>query len=254
MESFDDSLVKDKPAKAYLGVDRGFIFFEDTGIPWRGITSVEEDEEDHTIERLYIDGRKVAHRNVGGVYTAKVTSYDDPFNRVDIFEDEVGFSYRERYEVDGEEFYRLHLVHAGTVQHLGTKRESVNATPTPNTMSWDISTRPVRLGAGFYGSHLILDSSEIYDWILRDIENVLYGWLPNTTPRIPDIEEIYEIFATMNLVIIDHGDGTWSAVGHHTMIQMLDTTEFQITTPTAEMLTEYEYSIESLVRDERWLE
>ena len=95
-------------------------------------------------------------------------------------------------------------------------------------------------------------SALIFEWILRDIEDILYGWLDNTTPRIPGVEEMYAIFATMNLVIIDHGDGTWSAVGHETMIRMLDSTEFEINTPSAEYIDEETYDIESLIRDDRW--
>lgn len=238
----------------FSGVDRAFIFFQNSGgVPWKGITSVDEDEEDFRYETYYVDGKKVGHSHIAGDYSASVNSYDDPTLLIDDVEAIFGFSYREHYNSDGENQYRLHLVQNIDLWSNGSKTETVNQSSTPTTYSWGISAIGTDLSDEVFGSHLILDSGVIQPWIMRDIENILYGTGDNE-PKIPSIDEIYDIFATMNLVIIDHGDGTWSAVGHETMIKMLDATEFAISSPTAEYVEEDTYEIESLIRDERWLE
>lgn len=241
--------------KASIGVDRGFIFFDNgEGRAWRGITNVKDDEGESRIEVCYIDGKKISQRHIAGDYSATVASYDDPFGDEDLREREFGISYREHYVLDGEEFYRLHLIHGVSIVWNGMSYSTINDSSTPDTHSWSLVTTDVQLSDNIRGSHLILDSGEIYEWILRDIEDILYGWKPDTSPRIPTIEEMYEIFSLMNLVIIDHGDGTWSAVGHASMIEMLDPNTFAITTPSAEMVDADTYTIESLVRNEQWLE
>lgn len=238
------------------GIDRGFIFFENSGgAIWRGLTGIDENEEDFRMESYYVDGRKVAHTHIAGTYSASVTSFDDPFGDINLDYAIFGFTYRERYTVGEEEYYKLHIVHNVSVVYQGSVTETVNTSEEPTTHGWELYTTNSDLAYDVNGAHIIIDSGVIQEWIMRDLENILYGTLDeDQPPRIPSIEEIYDIFATMNLVIIDHGDGTWSAVGHETMIKMLDATEFAIDSPTAEYVEEDTYEIESLIRDERWLE
>lgn len=240
-------------ANGVIGLDRGFLYPPDSdGVPWVGLTSLEEQEDGFRLETYHVDGRKVGHRHVAGNYTATLASYDDPFKDRKYEGVLFGVSYREMLSNDD---YRLHIVQGLSVSKAGFTRSSVNPTPTPETHSWYMAAVDIPLGDDVHGSHLILDSALIYPWVLRDIEAVLYGY-PNGGARIPTIDEIYDIFATMNLVIIDHGDGTWSAVGHDVMVAMLDSTEFMISSPTVEMVDgeEHTYDVESLIRDDRWLE
>ena len=244
--------------RTYYGLDRGFIFLPgDRGIPWRGLTSLESSDDGATIESCYLDGKKISHRYVAGDYLATIESYDDPFADPEfdggIQNIPFGFTYREKFSENGKEHYRLHIIHEVSISNTGHTVETINAGPMPDTYRWSMSGLKSYLSTNYVGSHLILDSSVLYEWILRDVEAILYGY-PDGNPRIPSIAEMYAIFATMNLIIIDHGDGTWSAEGHRTMIGMLDSTEFQIVTPTAEYISDYEYSIDSLIRNAAWLE
>lgn len=242
--------------RVYLGIDRGFIFFENIpGVPWRGITDIEEREEDYTIEKYYLEGRLIGRRYIKGNYSATISSYDDPFVHPDISEPPVAISYRESFRTEQGEFYRLHIVHGVTMIQTGATRSSLSDSPEADTFSWEAYSIDEELSDEVVGSHLILDSSLIYPWVLRDIEAVLYGY-PDGGARIPSIDELYEFFAMMNLVIIDHGDGTWSAVGHDAMVAMIDATEFEIVSPTIYFDEEHPrtFDIESLIRDERWLE
>lgn len=242
--------------RAYEGVDRGFIFFEsEKGAPWRGITDVEVLEDSYLVETYYMDGRKIGHRFHKGNFHAKVTSYDNPFEDPELMYDVRGFSYREHYSLGGKNHYRLHIVHGASIRYLSSVQQTYNVSDPKDitTFRWEVDSLDVDLreNVELKGSHLILDSSQIFDWSLRDIENVLYD-----EGRIPSIDEMMDIFSEMNLIIIDHGDGTWSAVGHESMIQMLDATEFVIETPTIifDEVDPRTYDIYDLIRDERWLE
>lgn len=246
----------ESPARVYTGLDRGFVYFEyEPARPWIGLTALEEQEAEYRVEEYYVDGRKVGHRHVAGNYEAAAASYDNPFSDTLLPGQLFGITYRETFNQNGEEHYRLHIVHALSVVQKGYSRSTVNATENPETFSWTLSAIDIPLSDEVRGSHLILDSTLIFPWVLRDIEAVLYGY-PDGDARIPSIDELYEIFATMNLVIIDHGDGTWSAVGHDTMVAMLDATEFMISSPSVEIIEdeEHTYEVESFIRDERWLE
>lgn len=238
--------------RVYQGVDRGFIFFETTpGVPWRGILDVDVSETDASIESYYVDGKKIGQRFHKGVFNASVTSFDDPYAYMDDADEVYGFSYRETYLMGGKEYYRLHIIHGVTIRYLSSVRETINPTsPDATTYAWEIDSLDTDLRDDIFGSHLILDSSQIYPWSIRDVEKVLYK-----EARIPPIDEMLEIFGLMNLLIIDHGDGTWSAVGHDTMIGMLDSTEFQIVSDTIDFHEDdpQTFDIYDLIRDPRWL-
>lgn len=238
--------------RAFMGIDRGFLYNEDgTGMPWNALVDVEETEDDFRIEKYFVDGRLVGYRHIAGNYSAKVTSLHNPFKNETFRNRRWGFTYRENYTQGAKEMYRLHLIHGVSIFQNSSTVQTVNATPNASTFSFEMHALDVPLSENIRGSHLILDTSDIYPWIMRDVEAILYGWEQN--PRIPSIDEMYEIFAQMNFVIIDHGDGTWSAVGHESMIQMLDPLTFEINSPTAVYLDEDTYEVESLIRNDGWL-
>lgn len=241
--------------RAYQGLDRGFIFFrQEKGIPWKGLTSLTSSEDDSVTDTYYMDGRKIGQRFKKGNYHAEVTSFDYPFRDEDQMYDVIGFSYRERFTNGTKENYRLHIIHGAEINYKSGVHETFNVEDPKGltTFTWTVDSLDVLLREypSVYGSHLILDTSELYPWSVRDIENILYD-----EGRIPSIDEMMNIFSEMNLIIIDHGDGTWSAVGHESMVKMLDATEFMIESPSIEFDDQdpRTYDIEDYIRDERWL-
>lgn len=238
--------------RAYQGVDRGFIFFESTtGIPWRGIQDIDVSEDGASIESYYVDGKKIGQRYYKGQFRASITSLDDPSVHMSDKDVVYGFSYRETYLIGNVEHYRLHIVHDVTIRFIDSIRETINPTdPDATTYAWEIDSLDTDLRDDVFGSHLILDSSQIYPWTIRDIETIMYK-----EGRLPSVDEMIEIFGLMNLLIIDHGDGTWTAVGHESMMNMIDLTEFQIVSSTIDIHEDdpRTFDIYDLIRDPRWL-
>lgn len=68
-----------------------------------------------------------------------------------------------------------------------------------------------------------------------------------TPPRFPTLEELLDIFESgVILRITDHGDGTWTADGPDSAIQMLTESMFRITWPSAVYISADTYQISSL--------
>lgn len=242
--------------RAYRGVDRGFLFVKDVGnFPWSGLTSVDYQDSGGRLERYYIDGVAYFKNHLAGNFACSVTSLSDPFhdNDVDLGQTIFGFSFRENFICDGEEHYRLHLVYGLTMVMVGSTVETVTYSGNVGSYSWTGETIPVDLD-GAIGSHIILDSTLLYPWVLHDIEAFLYG--PGDglgTP--PSLETLYEFLETMNFIVIDHGDGRATMTGHSVMLRMLDATECLISSPTVEFHEDPRtFDIESLIRIDRWQE
>lgn len=243
--------------RAYRGVDRGFLFVDQVGgFPWNGLTDVSESESGGRLEKYFLDGRSYFKNYVSGNYNCSITALTDPFEEHDLdrWSSIFGFSYRENFEQDGEDHYRLHIVYGLTFRFEGSTAETVNHTGGTGVYSWTGETIPVDLD-GATGSHIILDSTIIYPWVLRDIEAFLYGY-PNGPGSLPTLNDIYEFLETMNFIVIDHGDGTASITGHSVMVAMLDATECMISSPTVEIHEDdpRTFDVDSLIRIERWQE
>jgi hypothetical protein len=86
-------------------------------------------------------------------------------------------------------------------------------------------------------------------WLLEDLEDMLYG-NEEKDPSLADINDLIDyVDKWFRLKIIDHGDGTWSAVeyvnGYN--IRMLSSDEFEIVNANAEYLTPDEYRISDVM-------
>jgi len=82
--------------------------------------------------------------------------------------------------------------------------------------------------------------------MLADLEDVLYG-NASEPPRLPTPQEVWEIVEQASLLlVVDHGDGTFSVIGPDSAITMLDATTFQIDWPSVIILNPDEYQISSL--------
>lgn len=92
-------------------------------------------------------------------------------------------------------------------------------------------------------SHIIIDEKTTWHEALTALTNALYG-TASTNPRLPSPEEVLAIFYNnATLRIIDHGDGTWTAIGPDDVVKMLSTTEFQINWPSAVYLNSTTYQV-----------
>lgn len=185
------------------GIDRGVLYLEDgSGIPWNGLTSVEERFSTASVTPLYFEGLKYNEIVEVSEFSAslKAYTYPDEFLRFEGFDEpEAGFyvtgqvppmfglAYRTRVgnDLDSEAGYKLHILCNLNAQpsNKGYKTQSQNVSLIE--FEWVISSIPERIPGFKPTSHLIIDSTRVNPDLLQSIEDILYG-TDSTGPELPD--------------------------------------------------------------------
>jgi len=229
------------------GVDRGVLYLQDgAAVAWNGLTGIEESPN---VERktFYLDGVKFLENLSPADFEGKLKAftYPDEFDSVNgIANVAPGLAYYEQpsksfnlsyrtlvgSELEGTELgYKIHILYNVTAKpesySFGTQAEQVQ----PIEFAWSLSGTPVKAPGVRPTVHISIDSRTTPAEVLKIIEDKLYG-TATTSPSLPPITEIGEYFGYLGaLLIIDHGDGTWSAIDESdTYITMLDGTTFEI--------------------------
>lgn len=246
------------------GVDRGVLYVEgQPGVAWTGLTSVVEHSSGGSQRPFYLDGVKYLNVPSSEEYEATIDAftYPEAFEQCDgtsrihtgllitqQSRKSFSLSYRSKVgnDVDGVDHgYKIHLVYNALASPSQKTNKSIGDSPDPSDFSWDITTRPPTVTGYKRTAHVIVDSRFTNSMTLSSIENILYGSVSNSA-RMPSLAELIEIFnATTDLVVIDHGDGSFTVNGPDEAITMLDSTTFQITWPSAIFIDSESYTISS---------
>lgn len=256
------------------GISKGVLYKENNyGVPWNGITSLEENDSD-SAESVHYDGVKVNDIITLGDYNAvlKAFTYPDEFLfHEGIIEDQTGFyahnqlktqfgmSYQTKIgnDVDGNEAgYKIHLLWNLTALPARRQRQTLALDATPLEFEWTLSSIPEEMDNFRPTSHAVIDSRKVDPELLKDIEEILYG-SDVSVAKLPPLKS----FSTwlrkwQRLIIIDNGDGTWVAQSPIPgQIIMLNDTTFQIQTDTAFYIDANTYNIWSTEKNENdiWL-
>lgn len=247
------------------GISKAVLYTSDGAFPWNGLTAIEETANDE-IEPVYFDGVKVNDMVTLGDYSAqlKAFTYPDRFHACQgIIEDISGFyvadQYRERFglsyqtrvgdDTNPEAGYKLHLAYNLIAIPSDRGFETISDTVDPLEFEWAISGIPMPMDGYRPTAHLIFDSRQIDKNMMSDLEEILYG-SDVEEARLPTPRRIATFLAGWNrLIIIDHGDGTWTAEDNTgSYITMTGVDEFEITTDSADFVDADEYTISSTER------
>jgi hypothetical protein len=251
------------------GVDHGVLYLQDgTAVVWNGLTSVEESTPAE-LKSFHLDGVKYLEYLVPGDFSGKLSAYTypkefDAVNGIAMIGTSPGFalhdqpaksfnlSYRTRIgnDLEGPEYaYTIHILYNVIANPDGGSFKTFGDSGVdPIEFSWALSGTPPKLvGVGFRPTvHISIDSTEAPLEVLQILEAVLYG-TDTSAPSLPSIIDIAEFFGYKGaLLIVDHGNGVWSAVDESdTYITMLDTTTFQIDDADSTYLDPDTYTISS---------
>lgn len=243
------------------GVDR-VVFFPRSGpgLPWNGVTALKEDPSGSDIPVQHIDGVPFRSQKTKEGFAAILQAYTCP-QEFEEYEGTPGILTRQKRNAfglsyrtlianghDGLDFaYKIHLVYnvlamPSKADFSSLTADGLDAAP----FSWGLSATPIDIPGAKPAAHLIIDTSIAYPEAIQAVEDVIYG-SDTTTSRLPSVEELLDLFEQHAiLTIIDHGDGTWTAIGPDEAIQMLDADTFEITWPSAVYLDADTYKISSL--------
>jgi hypothetical protein len=205
------------------GVDRGVLYVDDEeGVPWNGLISVNEKPSGGEATPYYIDGFKYLNIASDEEFEATIEAYYSPyeFDKCDgtlsmvsgLFitqqpRRKFGLCYRTKLGNDtgGQDYsYKLHFIYNALAAPSARNNNTVQASVTPATLSWDITTTPPEVPPGFKPtSHFILDASIAHPAVVAAVENVLYG-SDDGPPTLPTPGELVEIVnnAVMELEVV----------------------------------------------------
>jgi hypothetical protein len=247
------------------GIDRGVLYRQDgVAVPWNGLLSVEESSNSE-LKSFYLDGVKYLETLSPSDFVGKLKAYTypDEFDEVNgtlhvatglsFYEQppkSFNLSYRTRVgnDLEGTDYgYKIHILY-----NVIAKPDAYSFNTADDSgasaieFGWSLTGVPAKAPGVRPTVHVSIDSRTALPEILQIIEAKLYG-TETTDPSLPPITELGEYFGYLGaLLIIDHGDGAWSAVDESdTYITMISETEFQIVGADATYLDPETYEISS---------
>lgn len=245
------------------GIDRGVLYVANQpGVPWIGLTSISENPSGGDPKSYYVDGVKYLNVSAPEEFEATITAFTYPneFEECDGSHQprtgllvtgqrrkSFGLTYRTRIgtDLDEEHAHKIHLVYNAMVSPTTRSRKTISDTTGVDDFSWKIVACPPPVTGYIPTSHFIVDTRYTDPSVVELIENKLYG-TDTDDPALPTVEELFGYYDTINgLVIVDNGDGTWTATAPNDVIRMLDDTTFEITAATATFIDSDSYTISS---------
>ena len=226
-------LVWDKTgARLYeTGVDHGVLYpiqaggVYSKGVAWNGLSAVSESPSGAEASPIYADNIKYLNLMSAEEFGATVEAYmyPDEFAECDGSVEVVpgmfagqqsrktfGLSYRTILgnDVDNNDYgYKLHLIYGALAAPSEKGYSTINDSPEPITLSWEISTTPVAINTVIDGKKLkptaclTFDSTKFDATFMAKLEEILYGTEPTTEggtdgvdARLPLPDEILKLY------------------------------------------------------------
>lgn len=232
------------------GIDRGVLYIDSNpGVPWIGLTGVDENTTGGDAKPYYIDGRKYLNLSGAEEFSATIKAYTYPVEfsqcdgtarvRTGLFfaqqqKKSFGFSYRSMVGNDTEGptlGYKIHLVYNALATPSTRSVASYNENIEASEFSWDVSTKPLSTSGFAPTAHVVVDSRFTHPVTLAAIENVIYG-SESTTSRLPLPQELMDIFdVPVEWEVTDNGDGTFTVAGPEENVADIGLGQFQISHP-----------------------
>lgn len=194
------------------GVDRGVLYpANEDGVPWNGLTSVEESPSGGEARPYYQDGEKFLNIAAREEFEATIEAFSSPaeFGPCDgtasiqkgLFVTQqprraFGLSYRTKVgnDLDGPDHaYKIHLVYNALAAPSSRANGTLTNSPEATTLSWSITTLPPSFTGYKPTAHLIVDSRTTPKALLAAVEDILYG-SDIADGRLPMPSELLSMF------------------------------------------------------------
>lgn len=175
----------------------------DTGVAWNGVTSIEENPDGGDANDFYADNIKYLSLRAAENYGATINAYQSPeeFDQCDGIASlltgvKIGQQVRKPFglvykslignDTQGTDYgYELHIIYNATCSPSSKTYESVNDSPEPAELSWELSTTPVNVTGYKPTSTIVVDSTTIDSGKLTTLINKLYGTDGDSTTTPP---------------------------------------------------------------------
>lgn len=247
----------------YTGIDRGVLYPPTgPGVAWNGLTSIEESGSRES-KALYLDGIKYLEYQTAGTFEGKLKAltYPEEFDTLNGTEPHssaeglyvheqpprrFGLCYRTILgnDVAGVDFgYTLTVLYNLMAVPEATAFSSLNDKLAPEEFGWALSGIPVNVTGARPTVRLSFNSTKIDADKLSILEDILYG-SATSEPRLPNPEELIAVLdSDYVILILDHGDGSWSAYGPDDRFSLTAPGQFQITNVDATVIDANSYTV-----------
>lgn len=201
------------------GVSKGVLYVQEAsgvygnGVAWPGLSKVDENPSGAEPTKLYANNGVYVTLMSAEEYAFTIEAYDSPeeFDECDGTKEVAkgitirqqdrtpfGFCYRTEIGNDTEgtnHGYKLHLVYGCKASPSSKSHETVNDSPSADTLSWEVNTTPVAV-EGFKPTAVVeIDSTTVTKENMQKIEDKLYG-TASEEATLPSIAEIIELVGT----------------------------------------------------------
>lgn len=207
-----------------IGLDRGVLYTLNNeeeftnGVPWNGLTAVDDEGGGREATPLYTDGYKVDAVYTNDEYGGTIKAYTYPREVEELFGEAqyvpgffvrqqerplFGFTYRTLIanDTEGESYgYRIHLVYNARVTDYKRSYSSVKSSIDAGEISIPFETFPLEAGDFYPFSEIVIDSTTFRKDGVGWLEDTLYGSeSSDTPPRLPYPDELFEWFASEDI-------------------------------------------------------
>lgn len=196
------------------GLDQGVLYPSNLdGVPWIGLSSVNDKRNGSTLREYFMEGRKYLSRVDPKNHEMDLSAYTYP----DEFEacvgsieiasgfladhqqpSSFGLTYRTLVGNDllGTDYgSKIHFIYNATALPSDWTSSSLSDSTGLTAMTWSLSTIPIDVEGIMPTAHFVLNTTGLNAGLLFEIECILYG-SPNTSPRLPHPSEIVDILRT----------------------------------------------------------
>lgn len=200
------------------GVKNGVLFkmkangTYEKGVPWNGITGVSESPSGAEVTSQYADDIEYAALTSAEKFgcTIEAFTYPDEFAECDGSRSitlgvsvgqqtraKFGFSYTTTIGNDtlGTDYgYKIHIVYGCTAAPSERGYSTISDSTEAITMSWELSTTPVKIKDHKPAAKLTIDSTKVTKEKLKKVEDALYG-TDSEDSKLPTPDEIVTLLA-----------------------------------------------------------
>lgn len=197
-----------------LGIDQGVLYVgENPGVPWNGITNVDESPTGGEPRPFFVDGVKFVNTLAPESFEATLSAYYSPvefdvcdgawYLRDGIYatqqaREPFGLTYRTKVgnDINAENHgYKIHLVYNAQAEPTSRSYATVTDSIGIDPLSWHLTTSPILLGETRLISHIVVNSLTLNPGALKELEDILYG-TETTIPRLPYPHELLDLIDT----------------------------------------------------------
>ena len=199
------------------GVSQGVLYPKvdgeyPAGVPWNGLSAINEKPSGGEANPIYADDSKYLNLMSVEEFGASVEAYmyppefdaclgnDDLAPGISIGQQEhqaFGMCYKTVVGNDtkGNAYgYKLHLIYGANAAPSERNYQTINNSPEPMSMSFELTTTPVPVTGKKPTASLCIDSTKTDAKVMKALEDVLFG-TETGEARLPLPDEIIEIIA-----------------------------------------------------------